>query len=321
MAVAAVTIVVASMAACGGRSPATVASPPVPSSAPSSVSSPAPPSVWSPAPPSVWSPAPAPVVPAAAQRYAVGTRELRLARGARKLRTVLLYPAAGAEGDPIRRNAAPAPGRFPLVLFSHGLHGSPERYTPAAASWAAAGLVVALPAYPHTSDGARHYRRKDIRNQPADAAYVIDRVRDLDRRRGDPLAGRIDGAHVAAVGHSAGGYTTTGMFSAGHDPRLKAGVVLAGWRAPGAFAGPPATMLFIHGAADPVVPPAEGRAAYDAVPWPKSLVLLPRVHHGAYMLPGNRGFPEMESLVTDFLRWTLAADRAAHRRFRAMARP
>jgi dienelactone hydrolase len=295
IAVAAVTIVAASVSACGGTPPATP-------------------------PPVSGSPAVRPVGPSE-PRYAVGLRELRLSRGDdRPLRTVLLYPAAGTDGDPIRRNAGPAAGRFPLVLFSHGLHGSPERYTPAAASWAAAGFVVALPAYPHTSTDARDYRRKDIRHQPADAAYVIGKVRDLDRRAGDPLAGRIDGDHVAAVGHSAGGYTTTGLFTPGHDPRLRAGVVLAGWRAPKAFGGPPATMLFIHGDSDPVVPVAKGRAAYDAVPWAKSYVLLPRNHHAAYMLPGNRGFPEMESLVTDFLRWTLTGDRAAHLRFRAMAR-
>ncbi len=296
IAVAVVTIAAASVSACAG-------SPPV---AP---------------PPATGSPSPSRPAAASEQRYAVGLRELRLSRGDdRPLRTVLLYPAAGTEGEPIRRNTAPAAGRFPLVLFSHGLHGSPERYTPAAASWAAAGFVVALPAYPHTSAGAGDYRRKDIRNQPADAAYVIGKVRDLDRRSGDPLAGRIDGDHVAAVGHSAGGYTTTGLFTPGHDARLKAGVVLAGWRAPKAFGGPPATMLFIHGDSDPVVPVSEGRAAYDAVPWSKSYVLLRRNHHAAYMLPGNRGFPEMESLVTDFLRWTLHGDRAAHLRFRAMAR-
>ena len=91
------------------------------------------------------------------------------------------------------------------MLFSHGLHGSPERYAPAAASWAAAGFVVALPAYPHTSVGAGDFEREDIKNQPADAAYVITKVRDLGSKAGDPLDGRIDGDRVAAVGHSAGG--------------------------------------------------------------------------------------------------------------------
>jgi len=257
--------------------------------------------------------------PARQQGYAVGLRHLALSRGEhRPLRTLLLYPAVGAESDPMRTNAPPAGGRFPLVLFSHGLHGTPERYVAAAAGWAAAGFVVALPAYPHTSEGAGVYRRADIKNQPADAAFVIREVRDLGRRAGDPLVGRIDGDHVAAAGHSAGGYTTAGMFTKEHDPRLKAGVVLAGWMAPGAFDGPAATMLFIHGDSDPVVPVAAGRAAYDRVPWSKAYVLLPKNHHAAYMLPGNRGFPEMESMVTDFLRWTLNGDPAAHDRFAAM---
>lgn len=248
-------------------------------------------------------------------RYPVGLRELRLSRGRdRPLRTVVLYPAAGAYRDPIRTDAVPAAGTFPLVLFSHGLHGSPERYLPAAASWTAAGFVVALPAYPHTRSGAPDYRREDIKNQPEDAAYVIGKVRELGGKRGDPLAGRIDGNHVAAVGHSAGGYTTTGLFTAGHDQRLRSGVVLAGWLAPGAFDGLPATMLFMQGDSDPVVPVAQGRAAYDKVPWSKSYVLLKRNFHAQYMLPGNHGYPEMSSTVTDFLRWTLTGDEAAHRR-------
>lgn len=271
--------------------------------------------------------APAPPPPAATSTtpsvepgYAVGQRELDLSRGDRKLRTVLLYPAAGTEGDPIRAGAAPAQGRFPVVLYSHGLHGTPERYVPAAASWAAAGFVVALPAYPYTSAEAEEYRREDLRNQPEDAAFVIRKVRDLGRENGGQLQGRVDGDHVAAVGHSAGGYTTNGLFTEDHDPRLKAGIVLAGWMAPGAFHGAPASMLFIHGDSDPVVPVADSRAAYDQVPWPKAYVLLPRNHHAAYMLPGNRGFPEMESLVTDFLRWTLKGDPAAGDRFAAMVR-
>jgi dienelactone hydrolase len=273
-------------------------------------------------------PPPRPPAPVAAEpseetplRYAVGQRELHLNRGERELRTVLLYPAAGLETDPIREDAMPAAGRFPLVLFSHGLHGTPERYIPAAASWTAAGFVVALPAYPHTATGAGEYRRKDIENQPEDAAFVIRKVRDLGKESGDPLDGRIDADHVAAIGHSAGGYTTTGLFTAGHDPRIRAGVVMAGWLAPGAFDGPPATMLFLQGDSDPVVPVATGRAAFDKVPWSKSYVLLPKNHHAQYMLPGNRGYPEMDSIVTDFLRWTLTGDAEAGRRLPPSAFP
>lgn len=217
---------------------------------------------------------------------------------------------AGRRGQAIKphRSASSAPGRFPLVLFSHGLRGTPERYAPAAASWAAAGFVVAAPAYPHTNEHAKRYTRADLVNQPRDAAYVIKKVRRLDSTRGDPLNGHIDVDRVAAVGHSAGGYTTTGLFTGGHPKWLRAGVVIAGWLAPGAFAGPPATMLFLQGDHDTVVPLAQGQAAYDAVPWVKSSVLLPHSGHADYMVPGGRAYPEMDSLVINFLRWTLARD-------------
>jgi dienelactone hydrolase len=248
--------------------------------------------------------------------YAVGSRELHLQRGPdRPLRTVVLYPAEGRVGDgEPRAEARPAAGSFPIVLFSHGLHGSPERYVPAAAGWASAGFVVAVPAYPHTSTDAEDYDKDDIDHQPADAEYVISKVRDLDTKDGDLLRGHVNGDRVAAMGHSAGGYTTAGLFSEGHDTRLKAGIVLAGWLAPGAFAGPPADMLFIQGDSDPVVPVAQGKAAFDRVPWPKSYILLPRNSHAQYMLPGKPGYEQMDALVTDFLRWTLNDDEAAHLR-------
>ena len=285
---------------------------------------------------------------------AVGVRTLALSRGAKRpLRTLIFYPEApaapgragpkraapgsndtvsdrgsafvtntsktsvtdcGSGGVELVEDAVPAVGRFPLVLFSHGLRGSPERYSAAVASWAAAGFVVAAPFYPHTNLDAARFDRADIVNQPRDAAYVIKRVRWLDRVAGDPLAGHIDVDRVAAVGHSAGGYTTTGLFVAKHPTWLRAGVVIAGWLAPGAFAGPPATMLFLQGDRDTVVPLAQGRRAYDAVPWRKSYVLLPDSWHADYMVPGGKAYPLMDATVTDFLRWTLADDQAARLR-------
>jgi dienelactone hydrolase len=243
-------------------------------------------------------------------------RTLALSRGAdRPLRTLVFYPAATptgpaskeTAGEPVepRRNASPAASRFPLVLFSHGLRGTTERYAPAAATWAAAGFVVAAPAYPHTNEHAKRYNPADIVNQPGDAAYVIKNLRRLDRTPGDPLNGHIDVDRVAAVGHSAGGYTTIGLFAGKHPSWLRAGVVIAGWPARGAFAGPPATMLFLQGDHDTVVPPAQGRTAYDAVPWVKSFVLLPDSGHADYMVPGGHAYAEMDRLVIDFLRRTL----------------
>ena len=240
--------------------------------------------------------------------YAVGVRVLRLQRGpGRPLPTLIFYPAAAPR-------SAPADGRFPLVLFSHGLSGSPERYAATLAAWAAKGFVVAAPRFPYTSQFTRSFRRGDIVNQPADVRFVLQRVRRLDVTGGDPLRGRIDVDRVAAVGHSAGGYTTTGLFVAGHAPWLRAGVVMAGWAARGAFAGPPAEMLFLQGTADPIVPVPFSRRVYAQVPWTKSYLLLRKASHGTYLLPGGAGYRKMQAVVVDFLRWTLRGDEAARAR-------
>jgi dienelactone hydrolase len=274
----------------------------------------------------------------------VGARILRLERGAdRPLPTLLFYPvgqptaAAGDVGaaaagerpppgrtEPARRKRVhvvqgklawtarpPATGRFPLVLFCHGLSGSPERYADALAGWAAAGFVVAAPTFPHTSEFTDDFRRPDIVNQPADARYVLARVQALGRTRGDPLWHRIDTDHMALIGHSAGGYTATGLLTAGHDPRLRAGVIMAGWAAKGAFAGPPATMLFLQGTADPIVRVAASRRLFARVPWPKSYLLMRHNSHATYLRPGDIGYSLMRSTVIAFLRWTLTGDEPA----------
>ena len=281
----------------------------------------APPAAPPPPPPR---PAPALVPsPVAEITYPVGLRVLHLRRGwDRPLPTLVFYPAASAGSPraerygPYRLDWAerpPARGRFPLVLFCHGLSGSAERYADTLAAWAAAGFVVAAPTFPYTSEFTDDFRRPDIVHQPADARYVLARVQRLAGTPGDPLWHRIDTDHMAAVGHSAGGYTTTGLFTAGHDPRLRAGVIMAGWAAPGAFAGPPATMLFLQGKADPIVPVASSRRLYSRVPWPKSYVLMRRDSHATYLRPGDIGYGLMNSLVVDFLRWTLEGDQAARR--------
>ncbi|WP_445343950.1 alpha/beta hydrolase family protein [Catenuloplanes atrovinosus] len=253
----------------------------------------------------------APVTP-----YPVGVRTLDLTRGPnRPLPTTVWYPADGRPGEQrIRRDARPAAGRFPIVLFSHGLASSPQHFTPLLTRWAAAGFVIAAPAYPFTHARAADFQRWDVRNQPGDAEFVIQDVIRRDTLRGDPFKGRLDVGHVAAAGHSAGGFTTAGLFIEGHDPRLRAGVVIAGGGLPGTFAGPEASLLFVHGGADPVVAPYVAKAAYDRVPWPKAFVTLAGQGHGEYLTPGQRGFPEANNTITDFLRWTLYGDASARAR-------
>lgn len=224
----------------------------------------------------------------AAPRGRVLSRILHLARGAdRPLVTTVWYPA-----DLI--------GRHPLVLFSHGLGGLPAQFAPLAAGWVAAGFVVVAPAYPHTNARVR-VDRGDIANQPADAAYVLSRVKELDTTPGDVLGGHLDTGRVVAVGFSAGGTTTLGLLRAGHDPGLRAAVSVAGRRPASAFGGPAVPVLFLHGDRDRVVPIGAGRQAYAAVPWPKQFVVIPHGAHGPYLRPGNPAYRWVAEVILDFI--------------------
>jgi dienelactone hydrolase len=250
--------------------------------------------------------------PVPREAYAVGVRTLTVEPGsARPLPVTVWYPAAGR---------SVAPGRFPLVLYSHGLHSVPALHAEVTTRWAAAGFVVAAPAYPHTNRQAPRFDRADVRNQPADAWRVIRHLIRLDDLRGDPLAGHLDTGRVAAAGHSAGGFTTAGMFASGHPARLRAGIVIAGGGMAGSFAGPPAALLFVHGGGDRIVPWNVGRAAYDRTNWPRAFLTLPGQGHGEYLAPGRPGFEQVIAATTDLLRWRLYEDPAAGRRIAAGAR-
>ncbi|RLK13570.1 chlorophyllase-like protein [Micromonospora sp. M71_S20] len=273
------------------------------------------PQVTAPAPP-VQAAAPTPQVPAGTapdKAFAVGVRQLKLNRdGKRPLPVTVWYPAAGKPGGQPERSADAATGRFPVVMFSHGLNGRPADYETLLTRWTAAGFVVAAPTFPHTARGGDG-NVLDVLNQPADVSYVLTQVLALDARAGDPLRGRLATDRVAAAGHSGGGVTTIGLFTAGRDERLDAGVVFAG-TALGvgtAFAGAAAPQLFVHGEADEVVEYAAGKAAYDRVPWPKAMLSLPKGDHGRALLSDGAALRVVSDTTVEFLRWSLYGDPAA----------
>ncbi|MFE9954279.1 alpha/beta hydrolase family protein [Micromonospora sp. NPDC005299] len=261
--------------------------------------------------------------PAPLRPYAVGVRQFVVdPDGPRPLPVTVWYPtdrASPAEPAAPRPDAPVAAGRFPVVVHSHGLRSLPELHAPLTTRWAAAGFVVAAPAYPRTNLRARDFTRADVRNQPADGWRLIRHLVRLDARPGDPLAGHLAVDRFAAAGHSAGGFTTAGMFTSGHSPRLRAGIVIAGGGSAGSFAGPVAPLLFVHGGADPVVPESVGRAAYARSLGPAAFLSLPGQGHGEYLTPGRPGFAQVLAATTDFLRWTLYDDRRARDRLPADA--
>ncbi|WP_307803918.1 alpha/beta hydrolase family protein [Micromonospora echinofusca] len=239
--------------------------------------------------------------------HPVGVRTLDVPVHRHRLAVTVWYPARhDGPGAPV------APGRFPVVLYSHGLHSLPVHHTALTSRWAAAGFVVVAPTYPRTSQTAAGFTRADVRHQPGYAWQVLRHLRRLDPA--DPLAGHLDPRRVAAAGHSAGGFTTSGMFTVGHPAWLRAGIVIAGGGLPGSYAGPAAHLLFVHGDADPVVPVAVGRAAFARARWPRAFLTVTGQGHGEYLAPGRPGFDQVVAVTTDFLRWRLRDDRAARDR-------
>ncbi|MFI5906830.1 alpha/beta hydrolase family protein [Dactylosporangium sp. NPDC051541] len=227
----------------------------------------------------------------------VSSQQVTYTREGRKLRTVVWTPDRA--------------GRYPAVLFSHGLNGTPEAFAPLLKSWASAGFVVIAPAFPNTTRGAAEFDVYDVLNQPADASYVLGQV------LAGPLGKRIDAGRLAAAGHSAGAITTVGLFTAARDTRLRAGVILAGsgLGVGTGFSGTPAALFFVHGDADQLVPYASGKTTYDLVPWSKAMLSIPGGDHNA---PFER--PAATAAVLQFLRLELYGDQSARAAFKPTAR-
>ncbi|MEU8072021.1 alpha/beta hydrolase [Micromonospora sp. NPDC049151] len=222
-------------------------------------------------------------------------------------------------GPQVRPGAPFAAGRFPVVLYSHGLRSLPALHAALTSRWAAAGFVVVAPTYPRTNQRARAYTRDDVRNQPADAWRLVRHLVRLGDRPGDPLGAHMAVDRFAAAGHSAGGHTTLGMFASGQPSPLRAGIVIAGGRMVAGLSRPLAPMLFVHGSADRIVPESIGRAAYARCLGPAAFLSLTGQGHGEYLTPGRTGFTQVLATTTDFLRWTLYADREALHRLPADA--
>ncbi|MCZ7435621.1 alpha/beta hydrolase [Micromonospora sp. WMMC241] len=229
-------------------------------------------------------------------------------------------PSLGTKTGPRVWAGAPvAAGRFPVVVYSHGLRSLPALHAPLTSRWAAAGLVVVAPTYPRTNRRARNFSRDDVRNQPADAWRLVRHLVGLSTRPGDPLGAHLAMDRLAAAGHSAGGHTTLGMFVSAPPVPLRAAIVIAGGRPVIGPVRPLAPVLFVHGTADKIVPQSIGRAAYARCLGPAAFLSLRGQGHGEYLGPGRPGFPEVLATTTDFLRWTLYGDRAALRRLPADA--
>ena len=197
------------------------------------------------------------------------------ARPSRTLVTSIWYPSRSGSTKQSGR------GPYPLIVFAHGLGGSPQDYRTLLTAWAAAGYVVAAPLFPLSSsetpggpDGG------DIGNQPGDMSFVIGQMLQTSRTPNGPLSGLVEPGEVGAAGHSNGAITTLGLVAntCCRDTRVNAAVVMAG-ATEGLGRGrydlaeaPP--LLVVQDLHDGLVPYSDAVAVFNQAHGPKALLAL-----------------------------------------------
>jgi alpha-beta hydrolase superfamily lysophospholipase len=83
-------------------------------------------------------------------------------------------------------------------------------------------------------------------------------------RSGSPIAGKLDPARLAIMGHSMGGGGT--LLAANTHPELKAAIGLTPWNPGVTYTTDTVPTLFFDGTADTLVPPAAAVAEYQSIP-------------------------------------------------------
>ena len=171
-------------------------------------------------------------------------------------------------------------GPYPLVLFSHGYAGYRDQSTFLTTHLATWGFVVAAPDLL-----ARGLASVFGQKPPAPMTdtqvlrATVDLMKSENTRAGGVLAGRVDAAKLAVVGHSAGGFDAI-QFGAQPDVAVYVALAAGGAADSGSPVVPPnKPSLYIVGADDAVVPAADVALTYRAARAPKRSVVIGRSGH------------------------------------------
>jgi predicted dienelactone hydrolase len=202
----------------------------------------------------------------------------------------------------------------PLIMFSHGYHGAPRKFTQLFEAWARAGYMVAAPQFPMTADRGEPYDSVgDFVNQPEDISFVLTQLID------GPLGSRVDSERVGAAGLSLGGATTYGLIESPccRDDRIKAAAVFDAVRIPiqEPFEKNRIPLLIAHIDSDLAAPYETAQQAYAESAPPKWLLTFSGgIHAEAYE---NTPSPHDETATQtsiDFFDLTLLGDESARAR-------
>jgi dienelactone hydrolase len=215
-----------------------------------------------------------------------------------------------------------AAGPFPLIVFSHGLNGHPDKFTELLTVWAQAGYVIAAPAFPLTNDRVPNATANvpDVNNQPGDVSFVINEMLRLNRDPDSQVHERVDPDRIGIGGLSLGGATTYGVAfnDCCRDDRVKAVEVLAGALIVGGEhrLDGHVPLLIVHGDQDPALPYDLATGIYAKAAPPVWFVTLNGASHASPF--ENDDTPHdalVELLTTDFWNATLGGDTSAFDRF------
>lgn len=137
------------------------------------------------------------------------------------MQVIVAYPTRAAAGTTAvgaftvaaRRDAAPTPGSYPLIVLSHGARGSNLGHHDSLTALARAGFVAAAVEHPRDNlrDDSGFATDLQMIGRPHHIVALIDGL--LAHATMGPL---IDKERIGMVGHSAGGYT--GLLVAGAVP-------------------------------------------------------------------------------------------------------
>jgi fermentation-respiration switch protein FrsA (DUF1100 family) len=238
----------------------------------------------------------------------------------RTLVTTILYPAIGPTGGAPMQEATPekASGPYPLIVFAHGLGGTPQGYMNVLSAWASEGFVVAAPLFPLSNGNVSGGPDAgDVVNQPEDMSYVISAVLVDSRLPSGILSGLVNPDEIGAAGHSNGAVTTLGLVAntCCYDSAVKAAVVMAGTTEgfpPGRYdfsKTPP--LLLVHGTADQLIPYRSAPLIYNEARGPKALLTLVDGSHDAAGGQDPRSATTVIRTTTDFFEAYLTGNRPA----------
>lgn len=133
---------------------------------------------------------------------------------------VLLGETPFFEGASFQKDAPSAPGRFPLIVMSHGagLAGRAEAMGWMAKPLAAAGFVVAAPTHPgNTGPDRSAAETMKLWLRPSDLSETLDTL-----ETAEAFAEHVDFDRIGVLGLSMGGNTALAIAGARIDPDLLA---------------------------------------------------------------------------------------------------